>query len=73
MLSQIWLVIQALMAIIPSIVQAVQEGKIKTATLDEVQLALAVRQSTRVAAAEAAAKEIPDENIDPNNRSRTDA
>jgi hypothetical protein len=67
----IWTILKALFVLIPFIVDAVKEGKIKTAAFDEVFEALEERFYQRIHdAIDAKRKEMVDENTDPNNRSR---
>jgi hypothetical protein len=49
--STFWLLVKALLALVPWLVQEIREGNIKDATLDEVQAALAERWKIRVEAA----------------------
>jgi hypothetical protein len=66
----LYLVIKALLVILPVIVQLVQSGRIKTAAYDELMSAFNVLFDARIKAAQKAAKETTNEATDPNNRSR---
>lgn len=70
MLSNILTIIVAICSVIPAIVSAVQNGHIKEGAYDEVIDALSKQFQARVDAANAAAKETVNENIDPYNRTR---
>lgn len=53
-LTQFWAVLSALATILPTVILAVREGKIKNASMDEVIDALIVVHSARVARAKKA-------------------
>lgn len=70
-MAGIWLVIKAVLTILPVIIEMVRDGKIKTAAYDEVLAALEGRLDERIKAArEAGAGELIDEDEDPYNRNR---
>lgn len=66
--SLIWLVIKALFAILPAVVSAVRDGRIRAASQTEVLDALSVALQERFDAARRAADGDTDELSDPNNR-----
>lgn len=67
--ATLWLIVKAVLAVLPMIVQMIQTGKIKQATEDELLKALASRLNERIDAAQKAKEgELPDEANDPLNR-----
>lgn len=70
-MSTFWLIIKALAVILPAIINAIRDGRIRTAAQDEVLTALTRKIEDRLNAAKAVKQEnLPDESLDPNNRSR---
>lgn len=66
----IWLVIKALMTLLPLIVQAVRDGRLRVATEREVISVLSAEFSKRIEAAKAAKRVGHDTSrLDPNDRS----
>lgn len=72
--SLIWLVIKALIAILPAVVSAVRDGRIRATSQQEVLEALVAGMQTRIDAGSRAADEVDlsdeAEANDPNNRDR---
>lgn len=70
-MANLWLVIKALLVILPYLIELVQNGKIKEGAYTEVLAALNGRIDARIQAAVEAGKLEPvDEDTDPANRSR---
>lgn len=68
----IWLLIKALIAVTPAILDAIRDGRVRSATQDEILLAIFSKLEKRVEAALRAGEgNLPDEDSDPNNRART--
>lgn len=66
-----WLVIKALLSILPAIISAVRDGKIKSAAQDEVLEALMAGLKTKIdAAIKAGTGPLLNEDDDPFNRDR---
>lgn len=66
--ATLWLIVRAVLSVLPLIVQMVQTGKIKQATEDELLKALSARLNDRIEAAKKATEKLPDEASDPDNR-----
>lgn len=68
----IWLLIKALIAVAPAILDAIRDGRVRSATQDEVLLAIYTKLEKRIeAAARAGEGPLPDEDSDPHNRARS--
>lgn len=67
--ATLWLIIKAVLAVLPLVVQMVQSGKIKKANEDELLKALSARLNERIEAAKKAKEgDLPDEALDTDNR-----
>lgn len=69
--ASMWTVFKAMLVLLPMVISMVRDGKVKTGAYDEIVNAMSADWDARVKAAEdAAAKDLPDEQNDENNRSR---
>jgi len=69
--ANLLVVIKALFVVWPMLILAAREGRLKTGAYDEVINAIQADWDARIKAAQSVTeKDFPDENDDPNNRSR---
>ena len=66
--AMIWLIVRAVLTVLPAIVEMVRTGQIKNEAQDEMLAKLNKKLDERVKRTQNV--EVPSEDIDPNNRSR---